>query len=86
MYTLSTKPIIDKIFEKLSKKNPKQMDIIVKKIEQILENPDHFKPLRGNMKGIRRVHIDKSFVLIYEIDEDNKIVTLLDYDHHDKIY
>jgi YafQ family addiction module toxin component len=86
MYSLSTKPNIDKIFSKLSKKNPKQMNIIVKKIEQILENPLHFKPLRGDMHGSRRVHIDKSFVLTYELDEINKIVTLLDYDHHDRIY
>ena len=86
MYSLFTKPNIDKIFTKLSKKNLKQMNIIVKKIEQILENPQRFKPLRGDMYSARRVHIDKSFVLTYEIDEINLIVTLLDYDRHDKIY
>lgn len=86
MFSLSTTSNIDKIFSKLSKKNPRQMNIIVKKIEQIIENPTHFKPLRGDMQGVRRVHIDKSFVLTYEIDDDNKIVTLLDYDHHDNIY
>lgn len=86
MYLLSTKPEIDKLFSKLSKKNPKQLKIISKKIKQIIENPYHFKPLKGDMHGARRVHIDKSFVLIYEIDEQSKIVTLLDFDHHDKIY
>ncbi len=46
-----------------------------------------FKPLKGEMKGARRVHLAKSFVLVYEIDEKkNKIIRLLDYDHHDKIY
>ena len=86
MYSLNIKPIVEKTFSKLSRKNPKQMQIIFKKIEQILENPYHFKPLKGDMKGSRRVHIDKSFVLVYDIDEENKIVTLLDYDHHDKVY
>jgi len=86
MYVLETKPELDKIFFKLSKKNSKQMKIILKKIEQILENPFHFKPLRGDMHGARRVHIDKSFVLTYDVDEKRKIVTILDYDHHDKIY
>ncbi len=86
MYLLDTKPDVDKIFSKLSKKDPKQLRIIFRKIEQIVENPYHFKPLRGDMKGARRVHIDKSFVLIYEIDEENKLVRLLDYDHHDNIY
>jgi len=86
MYSLATKPNIDKIFSKLGKKNPKQMQVIFKKIEQIVENPYHFKPLKGDMKGSRRVHIDKSFVLTYEVDEENKVVRLLDYDHHDNIY
>ncbi|MFC1768774.1 type II toxin-antitoxin system RelE/ParE family toxin [Nanoarchaeota archaeon] len=86
MYTLSLKHHVDKIFSKISKKNPKQMRIISNKIKQILENPYHFKPLRGDLSGARRVHIDKSFVMTYDIDEKNKIVTLLDYDHHDKIY
>ncbi len=77
---------LDKMFDKLVKRDKKQMQIINKKIDQILENPYHFKPLRGDMHGARRVHIDKSFVLTYEIDEQKKVVRLLDYDHHDKIY
>lgn len=84
MYSLEVKPEVDRIFSKLSKKNPKQMAIISKKIDQILVNPFHFKPLRGDLHGARRVHIDKSFVLTYEVK--SKIVTLLDYDHHDNIY
>jgi len=86
MYILDSKPHVDKIFLKLSKKNPKQMKILANKVKQILKNPYHFKPLRGDMHGARRVHIDKSFVLTYDIDENKKVVTLLNYDHHDKIY
>ena len=63
---------VRKKFAKLSKKNKKQLEIINKKVEQILENPHHFKPLRGDMHGSRSVHIDKSFVLTYEIKEENK--------------
>ena len=47
MYSLDTKPDVDKIFSKLSKKDPKQMKIIFRKIKQIVENPYHFKPLKG---------------------------------------
>jgi len=86
MYSIAAKPDVDRIFSKLSKRNPKQLKIILKKIDQILKNPFHFKPLRGDMHGARRVHIDKSFVLIYEIEEERKKVRILDYDHHDKIY
>ena len=85
-YRLQVSAELDKIFSKLVKKNKTQFEIINKKVEQILENPHHFKPLRGDMHGARRVHIDKSFVLTYEIDENNKTVKLLDFDHHDKIY
>ena len=41
MYSLATKPDVDKIFSKLKKKNPKQLQTIFKKIEQIVENPYH---------------------------------------------
>ena len=83
-YDLEISKEVDKKFEKLNKKNKKQLLIIKKKVEKILEDPYHFKPLKGDMKGSRRVHIDKSFVLVYEI-EGNKI-KLLDYNHHDKVY
>ncbi len=83
-YSLDISAEADKKFKKLESKNKKQLDIIDKKVRQILQNPYHFKPLRGDMHGSRRVHIDKSFFLVYEIDEKNKIVRVLDYDHHDK--
>ena len=77
---------LQEIMKKLSKKDRKQLEIINRKITDILENPRHYKPLRGDMHGAFRVHIDKSFVLTFEIDEKNKVVRLLDYDHHDNIY
>lgn len=85
-YSLDISELADEKFRKLAKKNRKQLEIIQKKIEQILEMPHHYKSLHGDMHGAYRVHIDKSFVLIYEIDEPQKTVRVLDYDHHDKIY
>ena len=43
-------------------------------MKQILKDPYHFKPLRGDLHGSRRTHIGKSFVLIYEIDEKKKVI------------
>ena len=85
-YQLQISEELDKVFSKLAKKNKKQLKIIHKKIDQILENPYHFKPLRGDMHGARRVHIDSSFVLTYEIDEEKKLIRFLDFDHHDPVY
>ena len=38
---------VEKILQKLAKKNPKQLLIIEKKIEEIIENPQHYKNLRA---------------------------------------
>jgi mRNA-degrading endonuclease RelE of RelBE toxin-antitoxin system len=35
---------------------------------------------------LRRVHPEKSFVLVFEIDEVAKMVRFLDLGHHDEIY
>ncbi len=86
MYTIHNRPRIDVKFKKLAKKNKKQFEIITKKIQKVLENPHRFKPLSNNMKNLRRVHIDKSFVLTFSIDEQRRVVTIEDYDHHDNIY
>jgi len=85
MYSIVNSPKIDTIFKKLSKKNPKQLEAITKKLEETVQNPHRFKPLSNIMKGVRRVHFG-SFVLVYSIDEKNKVVKLEDYDHHDNIY
>lgn len=86
MYNFEIDKKLQKSLKKLTKKNPKHVKIITKKIRQIVKNPYHFKPLRGDLSGLRRVHIDKSFVLVYEILEKKKLVRILDYEHHDKIY
>lgn len=86
MYALATRKSVDKLFSKLAKKNPTRLKLIEKKIGQILVNPHHFKPLRAPMQHLRRVHVNKSFVLVYSIDEKNKVVVIEDYAHHDKIY
>lgn len=85
-YDLEISKKLKKTFDKIKKKNKFISEILKKKIKQILLNPFQFKPLRGNMAGIRRVHIGKSFVLTYGILGNKKIVRLLDFGHHDKIY
>jgi YafQ family addiction module toxin component len=85
-YNYDERERIEKLFSKMAKKDQRQLSIIKKKIIQILNNPYAFKPLTAPMYGLRAVHIDKSFVLIYSIDEQTRTVIVEDYDHHDKIY
>jgi len=86
MYSYELRKSVEKIFFKLSKKNPKQLDIIEKKIQEVRKNPYHYKNLRKPLQHLKRVHIDKSFVLAFSVDEKNKNVIFEDYDHHDNIY
>ena len=86
MYRLAVKEKLDKKFEKLQKKDKEMLRLIERKVQDILKDPYRFKPLRKPLQNKRRVHIGGSFVLIYEVDEEEKIVTLLDFDHHDNVY
>ncbi|MBW1677937.1 MAG: type II toxin-antitoxin system mRNA interferase toxin, RelE/StbE family [Deltaproteobacteria bacterium] len=86
MYRLAVKESLDKKFKKLAKKDKEMLRIIERKVNDILADPYRFKPLRKPLQNKRRVHIAGSFVLIYSVSEKEKVVTLLDFDHHDNIY
>ena len=86
MYSYELRKSVEKIFFKLAKKNPKQMYIIEEKIKEIIKNPQHYKNLRKPLQHLKRVHVDKSFVLAFSVDEERKVVIIEDYDHHDNIY
>ena len=85
MYAIENSERIDKIFRKLSKRNPQELEAITKKLGELAEDPHRFKPLSNVMKGFRRVHFH-SFVLIFSIDEERMTVVLEDYEHHDRVY
>ncbi len=86
MYKLAVKESLDKKFKKLDKKDREMLVLIDRKVQDILNDPYRFKRLRKPLQNKRRVHVGGSFVLIYEINKEEKIVTLLDFDHHDNIY
>ena len=86
MYKLAIKESLDKKFKKLQKKDIEMLRLIDRKVQDILADPYRFKPLRKPLQNKRRVHAGGSFVLVYEINEKEKLVILLDFDHHDNIY
>ena len=85
MYTLETREHLDRIFKRLARRNPNQMKVIGRKIEEILEDPHRFKPMHFPLAGMRRVHFG-NFVLLFSVDEERKTVVLEDYEHHDRVY
>ena len=82
------KPDLEKILKKLKKKDPETYNAITNKIGEIANSFDinHYKNLRYDLKNLKRVHIRKSFVLVFEYDQSQDKIIFMDYDHHDKIY
>jgi len=86
MYNIEIKPSCQSDIEKLCKKNNSLKIALEKKINEILENPYHYKPLRYVLAGERRVHIMKSFVLKFEIHDNRNSVEFISFCHHDDAY
>lgn len=86
MYSIDIRPSLKKKLVKLGKKNPKQAESVAKKTEDIVLNPHRFKNLKSPLNNLKRVHIDKHFVLTFSIDEITKTIILEDFDHHNNIY
>lgn len=75
---------------RLVKKDKKKVDIINKKIKEIINNDntsiDRYKNLRYDLKQFKRVHIDKHFVLTFKVDKQKNFILFEDFEHHDEVY
>ena len=73
---------------KISKKDKKKVEIISKKIRQIVScdhnSIDHYKNLRDDMKDLKRVH--KHFVLTFKVNKNKNFILFVNFDHHDRVY
>jgi len=87
MYNFYVSEHLQKILNKLSKKDKDTYNQILKKIDEIIhsENIEHYKNLRYNMKESKRAHIGHS-VLIFQYKKEENIILFDDFDHHDNIY
>ena len=85
VYAPFNAPTLDRKMCKLLKKDKPKYEMLQSKMEEIAQDPHHYKSLGNVMAGTQRVHIG-SFVLTFTILEDEKKVVFLDVDHHDKIY
>ncbi len=82
LYAERTKEF-EKTLEKIKYKDKILFDRIEKKIKEILLNPEHYKPLRNVLKGLRRIQFG-SYVLKYEIKED--LISFIEITDHDHAY
>jgi len=90
MFNFNLTDELKSIIEKLAKKDKKRVEIINKKIKQIVNSNstfvEHYKNLKHDLKDFKRVHIDSSFVLVFKVDLPNNFILFVDFDHHDNIY
>jgi YafQ family addiction module toxin component len=86
MYDFEFRKNLEKNLKKIAKKNPKIMLIVEKKIEEIIINPHHYKNLRKLLQNLKRVHVNKSFVLVFSVNEQEHKIIFEEFDHHDNIY
>ena len=82
-YSIEFSAEFEKSMKKLKKRDNAVFTQIQKKLIEIVENPEHYKPLRNVLAGYRRLHFG-SFVLIYTIE--GNVVRIISLDRHDKAY
>ncbi len=82
-YSIEFSDEFEKSIKKLKKKDKILFEHIQKKLIELAENPEHYKPLRNILAGYRRIHFG-SFVLIFKIEDET--IRIISLDHHDKAY
>ena len=74
----------------LAKKDKIITEAINKKIKQIIQSDeftiDHYKNLRHDLSEYKRVHIMKSFVLLFKVYKEKNFILFGKFGHHDEIY
>ena len=79
---------LEKILNKIYKKDKIMYNAIMNKMQEIIDSEDvnHYKNLRIPLQHLKRVHIKSSFVLVFKYTELDDKVFFYDFDHHDQIY
>jgi len=87
VYNFDVSENLEKILNRLSKKDKDLYNQILKKIDEVIHSEDvkHYKNLRYKLKDSKRVHISH-FVLIFQYKKEENLILFDDFDHHDNIY
>ena len=64
MYKLAIKESLDRKLKRLRTKDKELLRLLDKKVNNILDDPYRFKPLRKPLQNKRRVHVAGPFVLM----------------------
>jgi mRNA-degrading endonuclease RelE of RelBE toxin-antitoxin system len=78
-----TTDYFDKKFKKLTRKDGRLKERVIRKLQAVSINPEIGEPKRHALRGLRSVHVDP-FVIIYTIIRD--VILLISFDEHDDAY
>jgi YafQ family addiction module toxin component len=81
---------LKKVLSKLAARDTVLATSVNKKIKQICscdeELINHYKNLRHDLSEYKRVHVERSYVLLFKVDFEKKLVLFTKLDHHDRVY
>ena len=85
-YTIEQKLL--KTLGRLKKRDKALYKATMNKIQEIItcDTPNHYKNLRKPLQHLKRVHITKSFVLVFSYNLSEDSIKFYNLDHHNSIY
>ena len=88
-FDFNLSPELRENIERSAKKNPSFAESVKKKIQQIaasdIETIGHFKNMRHDLSGYKRVHVG-SFVLFFKVFKKENFILFDRLEHHDDAY
>jgi len=88
MYEIEVSDTLERILDKLLRKDKVLYEAVVNKFVEIAASVDldHYKNLKHPMNAYKRVHVGSSFVLIFKVDHNRHLILFHNLRHHDDIY
>ena len=81
---------LQEILKRIYKKDKQMYNLVIKKILEIVSRDnnsiDFYKNLRNDLKDYKRVHIMRSFVLLFKVFKQKNFILFDKLGHHDNIY
>ena len=81
---------VEEALVKIGKKDKTKSEIILKKIEEIVQRDqttiEYYKNLRNELSDYKRVHVAKSFVIMFKVYKKENFILFDKIKHHDDAY
>jgi len=89
-FKYDTSDELEEILRKLFKKDREMYEAILSKMDEVASRDattvEFYKNMRYNLKEYKRVHIMKSFVLMFKVFKKQQFILFDKFDHHNKVY